>query len=142
MLQIGDLARRFDVPVETIRYYERAGLLAKPARTGGNYRQYTEAHAQQLAFILNCRNLDMNQEEIRELLALRAEPSRDCGDVNALIDGHIQHVTRRVRDLQRLLKDLKSLRRSCNEARSVRECDILSTLSGSRSPKRRPMGRH
>ena len=59
--------------------HERAGLLSKPDRTAGNYRLYTEGHAQQLASILNCRNLDMNQEEIRQLLALRTHPARDCG---------------------------------------------------------------
>lgn len=139
-LQIGELARRFEIPVETIRYYEREGLLPPPKRSSGNYRQYSETHAQQLAFILNCRNLDMSQDEIRKLLLVRTAPGRECADVNQLIEGHIEQVGRRIRDLKRLLIELKGLRESCGEARTVQQCEILSTLasrSAARSKRRR-----
>ena len=135
-VQIGELARRFKVPVDTIRYYERAGLLPEPARTEGNYRQYSEAHAEQLAFILNCRSLDMSQDEIRKLLTVRTAPARACSDVNGLIDAQIVEVGQRIRSLKQLLTELRSLRKSCTDVRTVQQCEILSTLSRS-SRKRR-----
>ena len=135
-LQIGDLARRFDITVETIRYYEREGLLSSPKRSAGNYRQFSESHAQQLAFILNCRSLDMSQQEIRKLLSARTAPGRACSDVNELIETHIVEVGERIRSLKRLLIELNALQRSCGDLRTVQQCEILSTLSRS-SRKRR-----
>ena len=130
-LQIGELARRFEIPVENIRYYEREGLLPQPKRSAGNYRQYTETHADHLAFILNCRSLDLSQDEIRKLLSVRTAPGRDCADVNQLIEGHIEQVGRRIRDLKRLLIELKALRQSCGDARTVQQCEILLSLARS-----------
>eukprot|EP01031_Cornospumella_fuschlensis_P050385 gene50385-61643_t len=85
-MKIGERARLTDGPVETIRYYEREGLLPEPSRSEGNYRQYTQAHVERLAFIRHCRSLDMTQQEIRELLRLRDSPEADCTAANRLID--------------------------------------------------------
>jgi Cd(II)/Pb(II)-responsive transcriptional regulator len=126
--QIGDVAGLLGVPVETIRYYERCGLLDKPTRTGSNYRVYSDEQVERLGFILNCRNLDMTHEEIRRLLKLRHRPPKDCTEVNALIDEHIAHIDERISELRRLSKQLHALRTSCNEIRSVDACEILSTL--------------
>lgn len=136
-MQIGELAKRFGVTVEAIRYYEREGLLPRACRTLGNYRVYSENHAEQLSFILNCRSLDMSQDEIRQLLSVRTTPGRGCGGVNQLIESHIEQVGLRIRALKRLELELKSLRQSCTEARSVQSCEILSSLSRS-SRKRLP----
>lgn len=126
--QIGDVARRLGVPVETIRYYERCGLLEKPARTGGNYRLYSDVQVEQLGFILNCRNLDMTHNEIRRLLKLRQRPPRDCTEVNTLIDEHIGHIEERMAQLRQLSRNLRQLRTSCNEVRSLENCTIIDTL--------------
>lgn len=137
--QIGELARRFDIPVETIRYYERIGLLPEPMRSDGNYRRYSAAHADQLAFVLNCRGLDMTQEEIRRLLALRADPARGCEDVNGLVDGHIEQTQRRIEELTRLLADLRALRRACSDDRTAHTCEIIAELAtAKRRAVRRP----
>lgn len=127
--QIGDLASRFDVPVETIRYFEKKGLLAQPARTEGNYRLYTEAHAERLGFILNCRALDMTHSEIKDLLRLRDEPDSNCNEVNQLLDQHIGHVEERIRTLRGLQKQLKVLRDRCNTSQASKDCGILGGLS-------------
>lgn len=140
-LKIGELAGRFNVPVETIRYYEQAGLLPKPARTAGNYRLYSEADADNLAFVLNCRMLDMRQEEIKVLLALRATPNNDCGDVNLLVDRHIADVTQRIDALKRLLKELTALRRACTEKHVVRDCAVLARLQRPEDQKLRRRAR-
>ena len=77
-MKIGELARRTGCQVETIRYYEREGLLPEPARSPGNYRLYGSAHVERLTFIRHCRALDMTLGEIRTLLMHRDHPERDC----------------------------------------------------------------
>ena len=91
-LKIGELAQRTGTQVETIRYYEREGLLPEPARSEGNYRLYDKAHTERLSFIRHCRSLDMTLDEIRALLKFRDAPNQECGEVNALLDEHIGHV--------------------------------------------------
>jgi Cd(II)/Pb(II)-responsive transcriptional regulator len=128
-LRIGVLASRLGVQAETIRYYEREGLLPKPQRTDGNYRLYDAVQIERLTFIRNCRGFGMTLDEIRELLAIREEPDRECGRVNSLLDEHIHRVAERIEELQRLENQLQALRRRCGEAVNVRACGILSKLS-------------
>jgi Cd(II)/Pb(II)-responsive transcriptional regulator len=127
-MKIGALAEATRTPVETIRFYEREGLLPPPARADNNYRVYLPAHAERLAFIRQCRNLDMALDEVRALIALREAPAQDCGEINALLDEHIGHVAERIRELRTLEKDLKGLRARCALPRAVAECGILNVL--------------
>jgi Cd(II)/Pb(II)-responsive transcriptional regulator len=127
-LKIGDLARRTQCPPETIRFYEREGLLPLPARTAGNYRVYGPAHIQRLSFIRNCRSLDMALDEIRQLLRVRDVPQENCHAAHRLLDEHIAHVGTRITELQDLERQLKALRRECNSARAQLDCGILSGL--------------
>ena len=128
-MKIGQLAQRTGCTVETIRYYEQAGLLPAPSRSDGNYRIYTEQHAERLTFIRNCRALDMTQDEIRELLRIKDENGRDCGDIDILLDEHIGHVSRRIEELSALQAQLQSLRDSCGQHLPVRDCGILRGLT-------------
>lgn len=147
-MRIGDLARSTATPVQTIRFYEQQGLLPPPRRAENNYRVYVEAHAERLAFIRQCRNLDMTLDEIRTLLRLRDAPSQDCGEVNALLDEHIGHVTHRIRELRTLQKDLKALRARCGAPHAIEQCGILNELdtaaaqSTSAPPHRHIRGTH
>lgn len=109
-LKIGDLAERLKVPVETIRYYEKEGLLPAPRRTEGNYRVYDTAHVDRLAFIRNCRALDMTHDDIRALLRLTDAPTDSGGAIHALIDEHIAHVDTRIDELKQLKTQLTVLR--------------------------------
>jgi Cd(II)/Pb(II)-responsive transcriptional regulator len=127
-LKIGDLARRTHCPPETIRYYEREGLLPLPLRTAGNYRVYGPAHIQRLSFIRNCRSLDMALDEIRQLLRVRDVPQENCHEAHRLLDEHIAHVGTRITELQDLERQLKALRRECNSARAEQDCGILNGL--------------
>lgn len=129
VLTIGALARRAGCPVETIRYYERAGLLPAPARTRGNYRAYGQAHLERLAFIRRCRSLDMSLEEIRVLLRFHDAPEENCTAVNELLDAHIGHVAVRIAELGALERQLKTLRQRCRRARKARSCGILNELA-------------
>ena len=129
LMKIGELAKHSGSQVETIRYYEREGLLPAPARSGGNYRLYGAAHLERLQFIRHCRSLDMTLNEIRSLLSFRDVPDESCNPVNTLLDKHIEHVAHRIRDLQALQKQLKALRSLCQTAHTTRDCEILQTLS-------------
>ena len=127
-MKIGDLAHAAQTQVETVRYYERAGLLPEAPRSGANYRVYGAAHVERLAFIRQCRNLDMALDEIRALITLRESPAQDCGEINALLDEHIGHVAHRIRELRALEKDLKALRARCAAPHPLAECGILNGL--------------
>ena len=127
-MKIGELSNATHTPVETIRYYEREGLLPAPARTQGNFRLYGESHVGRLGFIRACRALDMNLEEIRVLLRFRDGSHEDCSEVNALLDEHVEHVEERIRELRRLSKDLRSLREQCREVSAASQCGIMQGL--------------
>lgn len=133
-MKIGELARLAGTNVETIRYYERDGLLPIPARSDGNYRIYGEAHVQRLSFIRRCRGLDMTLDEIRVLLHFKESPLENCADVNSLLDRHIGHVTQRMQELQELEMQLNDLRERCCEARDAAHCGILDSLSQATVP--------
>jgi Cd(II)/Pb(II)-responsive transcriptional regulator len=135
-LKIGELAKRTGCLVETIRYYEREGLLLEPARSEGNYRLYTDIHVERLQFIRHCRSLDMTLEEIRNLLKFRDAPDENCSEANALLDEHIEHVSNRIKELRFLQKDLRTLRSLCERAQASKDCRILQSLPG---PARNPM---
>ncbi len=128
-MKIGDLATATATQVETIRFYEREGLIPAPARTAANYRSYDESHVERLAFIRKCRSLDMALDEVRDLLRLRDEPRSGCGDVNLLLDAHIEHVAQRVAELTALKQDLMALRSRCHGPSANADCQILKELS-------------
>ena len=147
-MKIGELAGASGASVETIRFYEREGLLPQAQRTDGNYRIYGQDHAERLAFIRNCRNLDMTLNEIRALLRFKEEPTENCGEVNTLLDEHIGHVANRIRELKALKKNLKVLRMQCREANASKDCGILNGLSDAaqpaprKSPQKSPSPQH
>lgn len=128
-MKIGQLAAASGTTIESIRFYEREGLIAEPARTDANYRVYGDAHVQRLAFIRRCRSLDMALDEIRVLLAFKDAPSANCGDVNALLDQHIGHVASRLAELRVLEQQLRALRGQCQSIASGADCGILRQLS-------------
>lgn len=130
-MKIGELAQSTGCLVETIRYYERVGLLAPPDRGANNYRFYGPSHVERLGFIRHCRALDMTLDEIRKLLDLRDFPEQNCAEVNALLDRHIAEVKERITALSILEDQLGRLRSQCNTTDSTRNCAILNALSSS-----------
>lgn len=141
-MKIGELAAASDTGIETIRYYEREGLLPAPARTASNYRAYGPEHLARLQFIRYCRGLDMSLDEVRMLLRFKDSPQENCGDVNAVLDEHIVHVSRRIKELRALEAELKALRAQCGEAREARQCGILEGLSTASHAPKKPRGQH
>lgn len=133
-MRIGELASRTDCAVETIRYYEREGLLSPAARSSSNYRHYDESHVERLVFVRHCRSLDMTLEEIRALLALRDTAEPGCAQVDALIGAHLHHVEVRIRELNQLREQLVTLRRQCQGEGEGDRCGILRELSQPAAP--------
>jgi len=128
-IKIGELAKRTDCSVETIRYYEKLGLLPEPSRSDSNYRLYNEAHIERLQFIRHCRTLDMALDEVQVLLKYRDTPAEDCGDVNAMLDDHIHAVEIRMQELMQLKRHLTTLRQQCTSTASTASCGILRALA-------------
>ena len=128
-MKIGELAQVAQTTVETVRYYEKEGLLPEPARTAGNFRTYGTEHVERLRFVRNCRALDMSHEEIHTLLDLADQPADGCGAINAVFDQHIAHVDERIRELTHLKQQLGALRERCVSEQSVNACGILQGLA-------------
>lgn len=141
-MKIGELAKAANCGTETIRFYEKEGLLPAPARTEGNYRSYTQQHVERLRFIRNCRTLDMTHAEIRTLLAFVDRRHGDCGPVNDLLDEHIGHVDVRLAELQRLRVQLLALREQCGTAQAIKDCGIIHGLSSMPTEEKQPSRSH
>ncbi|GIZ53975.1 Cd(II)/Pb(II)-responsive transcriptional regulator [Noviherbaspirillum aridicola] len=127
-MRIGELARRSGCEVETIRYYEREGLLPQPARSEGNYRQYSERDAERLLFIRHCRSLGMSLDDVRLLQRFQSQPDLACDEVNALLDRQLLQVREQIASLQQLQRQLQELRSTCDAHLSARDCGILRNL--------------
>lgn len=128
-MKIGELAQASGTAIETIRFYEREGLMPAPERTESNYRVYGEAHAQRLVFIRRCRGLDMALDEVRALLRFIDAPAEDCSEVNQVLDEHIEHVSARITELQALALELRELRAHCQAGSGESACGILTALA-------------
>ncbi|HYE42646.1 MAG TPA: helix-turn-helix domain-containing protein [Caulobacteraceae bacterium] len=125
---IGTLARETGVNVETIRFYEREGIIPAPPRTAGNYRLYGPGHVRRLAFIRRARDLGFPLDVVRALLALADQPDRLCGEVDDLVVEQLHEVERKIADLQRLRDELDRLAHQCRGGR-ISECRIIEALS-------------
>ncbi len=133
-MKIGELAKKSGIQIETIRYYEKEGLIPIPDRNSSNYRMYSSSHEERLMFIKRCRSLDMSLEEIKALLDFRDAPETNCPKVNALIDEHIGHVTQRMEELKLLETRLRELRSQCDEVAGGNNCGIIHALSSDAFP--------
>ena len=125
---IGALGRLTGVNIETIRYYERIGLLPRPARTTGNRRMYGGADVRRLTFVRKARDLGFPIETVRALLDLADQPERPCDEVDALVVRQLGEVERKIADLERLREELDRLAHQCQGGR-VSECRIIEALS-------------
>jgi Cu(I)-responsive transcriptional regulator len=125
---IGALARRADTKIETIRYYERIGLLPSPARTTGNYRAYARHHLERLSFVRRGRNLGFSLDEVRALLRLSDDRDQPCAEVDRIARLHLAEVERKIADLKALHRELRQLIDQCRHG-TIAECRILEALA-------------
>jgi len=127
-MTIGAAARAAQTRTETIRYYEKIGLLPRPARAyGNNYRYYSANDVARLGFVRRARELGFPIEQVRELLALSDQRERACSDVDELTRQHIAAITRQIADLGALKRELKALLRS-GHGGTVAQCKIVEAL--------------
>ena len=127
LLSIGEVAQAAGVRTETIRYYEKIGLQAKPSRTAGNYRTYGPDEVRRLGFVRRARELGFPVEHVRELLDLAAVREHDCCRVDELTHEHLVEIDRKIQDLTALRRELASLLASCHGG-TVNDCRILEAL--------------
>lgn len=128
-LQRAELARRTGCNLETIRYYERIGLMPDPPRTAAGYRVYGASHVSRLRFILRARELGFPIEELRSLLSMVDGHDYTCGDIQAMTVAHLKSVRDRIRDLQRLERTLSAIAERCS-GDAVPECPIIDEMLG------------
>ncbi len=124
---IGALSKGTGCHIETIRYYERIGLMPKPPRSPGGHRLYQDDHLRRLTFIRRSRELGFTLEEVRGLLRLVDGGSYTCAEVKTLTLDHAAEVRRKVADLRKLERVLKEMAAEC-EGGEVPECPIIDTL--------------
>jgi MerR family transcriptional regulator, copper efflux regulator len=127
-LTIGQLAKLGQVNLETIRFYEREGLLPEPPRSRSGYRAFPEGAVRQLRFIKRAQELGFSLAEIRQLLALKAEPNGDCAKVCRQAREKLLEVDQKIHHLQAMKRGLQRLTRACSGNRRMSECGILENL--------------
>jgi DNA-binding transcriptional MerR regulator len=126
-LKIGRLAAMTGTTVETVRYYERIGLLFEPGRTGGNYRVYGTDDLNRLNFIRHARGLGFEICEIRSLLDLADHPERDCSEADVIATGHLNAIEAKIEQLELLRTELVRMVGACRGGRAA-DCRVLEVL--------------
>lgn len=137
-MRIKQLADAAEVPVDTVRHYEKAGLLGAARRSDNGYRRYVDTDVQRLRFIRHCRELDMSLDEVRELLRFLDHPRPDCSAADAVVSNHLAHVRERLAALRRLERQLVRLVGACSHPRPQERCGIVLALQApDTAPRRR-----
>ncbi len=127
-LKIGELAQQGQVNLQTIRYYEREGLLPKPPRLLSGYRVFTSDAVRRVRFIKRAQELGFSLKEIKELLSIRFDPKGDCSDVRKLAKAKVIDIDQKIRTLQAMRKVLGKLATACPGRGPLHECPILESF--------------
>ena len=127
-LKIGELAEQSQVNLQTIRYYEREGLLPKPPRLASGYRVFSSDAVRRVRFIKRAQELGFSLKEIKELLAIRLDPERDCSGVQKLAKAKVADIEQKIRTLQAMRKVLGKLATACPGRGPLSECPILESF--------------
>ena len=127
-LTIGQVAKKTDVGLETIRFYEREGLIESPPRRPSGYRAYPVETVARVRFIRTAKDLGFSLKEIGELLSLRVDPVGSCAEIRTIAESKITDIDERVRALQRIRRSLHKLVTACEAREPTSECPILESL--------------
>ena len=130
-LSIGALSKRSDVNIETIRYYEKIGIMPKPGRTSGGYRIYGSDHLKRLSFVRRSRELGFSLDEVRGLLKLVDGERYTCAEVKTITLSHLADVRRKIADLRRLELTLAEVAGKCRGGK-VPKCPVIDALFDAR----------
>ena len=127
-LKTGELAKLAEVNVETLRFYERKGLLPEPPRLTSGYREYPPDTVERIRFIQRAKELGFTLQEIKGLLELRVDPDTTCSEVRGQAAEKIADVMQKISDLKKIERALKKLMNSCRGSGPVNGCPILKHL--------------
>lgn len=127
-MKIGQLAEVSGCSIQTIRYYEKEGLLKPPNRSEGNFRLYDDKALKELEFVKHCRSLDISLIDIKTLLDLKNRPEESCSSINNLIENQLNLVNQRINELKALKSELQKMKKTCSDNNTVEQCGILKTL--------------
>ena len=127
-MKIGQLAKVSGCSIQTIRYYEKEGLLNPPSRSEGNFRLYDEKALKELEFVKHCRSLDIPLSDIKTLVELKNKPEESCSSVNNLIANQLDLVNQRINELNVLKSELQIMKKACSSDNTVESCGIMKTL--------------
>nr|WP_087574522.1 helix-turn-helix domain-containing protein [Sphingomonas sp. CDS-1] len=133
LLTIGHLAKATGSKIETIRFYEKIGLLAPPERTAGNYRAYAPAAVDRLSFIRRARDLGFSLDQVRSLLGLADDRDRSCCTVDAITREHLAEVEQKIADLTALKRELSHLIEQCSRG-TIADCRVIGALGPQQAP--------
>lgn len=133
-MTIGQVAKHAGVGVETVRYYERRGLLEAPPRRDSGYRQYSQDVIRRIQFIKHAKDLGFSLKEISELLGLRVDPDTTCSEVKQRAEVKIADIEAKLRDLQRMKTALMRLTAACSGRGPTSQCPILDALESHEAP--------
>ena len=131
-LTIGQLAQRAGVGVETVRFYEREGLISEPPRRPSGYRDFPPETVTRIMFIRRAKDLGFSLKEISELLELRVRPRRSCAIVKRNADAKISDIDTKITALRKMRRALTNLTKACEERTPTTECPILTSLDSPR----------
>ncbi len=134
-LQIGDIAKQAGINIETIRYYERRGLILPVGRTEAGYRIYDENILTRLRFIKNAKEIGFTLKEIDELLKLKISPKSKCEDIRKKAEKKLKAIEEKMSMLESMQKVLKRLVSDCQSGLPTEECPILKSMEGKKEPK-------
>lgn len=128
-MKVGELAKKAGINLETMRYYERIGLMPKPNRKESGYRYYDETDLARVRFIVRSKELGFTLKETKELLSMRIDSDTKCEDVKDLAQRKITDIQMRIKDLESIASHLQSLVNQCTDGQmSLEECPIVNAL--------------
>ncbi|GAA74854.1 MULTISPECIES: Cd(II)/Pb(II)-responsive transcriptional regulator [Alteromonadales] len=127
-MKIGELSKTSGCSIQTIRYYEREGLLSDPERSEGNFRLYSNKALKELEFVKHCRSLDISLDDIKRLIELKNKPEESCSSVNELIKQQLNLVNKRMKELKALKNELQHMASTCNSDNTIEGCGIIKSL--------------
>ena len=129
MLQIGEVAKKSRVGVETVRFYERKGLISLPKRSASGYRQYSETAIRQIQFIQQAKTLGFSLNEIGELIKLKNTRKANCADIKSYAEAKIIDIQHKIDALERMKTALRPLVFRCKSSDPISDCPILNALA-------------
>lgn len=127
-MKIGELAKKTGLSIDSIRFYEKSGLIRNPNRTEGGYREFNKDEISTIVFISHCRALDIPISEIKKLLYVRSSSAKSCREANQIIESQLLKLRERIKSMKTLEKQLAQLQSICHQELDPKDCPILKSL--------------